>query len=63
MQKKVLIFSVLLALFGNLTMVETTSLSNSLLPENSLLADGADPVDPPLPPPKPIKAPIPGGKA
>jgi len=60
MQKKVLIFSVLLALFGNLTMVEITSPSNSLLPENSLLADGPDPIDPPLPPPKPIKTPIPG---
>ncbi len=63
MRKTVLIISVLLICWGNTAMKQSYAVQNSLHPAPLLLADGDDPIDPPLPPPKPIKIPIPGGKA
>jgi len=62
MRKTVLIISVLLICWGNTVIKQSYAVQKSLQPAPLLLAADDDPIDPPLPPPRPDKVPIPGGK-
>jgi len=63
MRKTVLIISMLMICWGNTAMNKSYVVQNCQKSAPIVLAADDDPIDPPLPPPRPDKTPIPGGKA